>query len=100
LGEWQSAEKVLQEYQLSYDKMFKLRQGSTDFINFLRNSNKAYWTLGNCLGKTGHAAYCWDAMSKRYPGRKVPWDQLRELITLFSKIFNAEVKKPASAVSW
>jgi hypothetical protein len=97
--EWQAAERVLQEYQSSYDKMFKHRTGSADFVNFLRNSNKAYWTLGNSLGKTGHAAYCWDVMSKRYPGRKVPWEQLRELILLFSKIFTAE-KKTATAVSW
>ncbi|MDR3450186.1 MAG: hypothetical protein P4M15_10660 [Alphaproteobacteria bacterium] len=98
-AEWQSAEKTLGEYQASYDKMFKLRQGSADFLNFLRNSSKAYWTLGNALGKTGHATYCWDSMTKRYPGRKMPWDQTRELITLFSKIFHTE-KKAASAVGW
>ena len=99
-GEWQAAEKVLQDYQTSYDKMFKLRQGSNDFVSFLKNSNKAYWTLGNCLGKTGHAVYCWDTMSKRFPGRKMPWDQLREFITLLSKVFNADVKKAATTVSW
>jgi len=98
-NEWKSAERILQEYQTSYDKMFKLRLGSNDFVQFLKNSNKSYWLLGNSLGKTGHACYCWDATSKRYPGRKVPWDQTRELILLMSKIFGTD-KKAATAVSW
>jgi hypothetical protein len=97
--EWRAIEGVLKEYQTSYDKMFKLREGSSDFVQFLKNSNKAYFTLGNSLGKIGHATYCWDLMSKRYPGRKMPWDQLSELIVLFSKIFTVP-KKTATAVSW
>jgi hypothetical protein len=97
--EWGAAERVLAEYQDAYDKMFKYRTGSADFLKFLQNSSKAYWTLGNSLGKTGHAFYCWNAMSKRYPNRKMPWDQLRELITLLAKIFNAE-KKAGTATSW
>jgi hypothetical protein len=91
-NEWHAAENVLAEYQNSYDKMFKYRAGSTDFVTFLRNSNKAYWTLGNALGKIGHATYCWDVLSKRYPKRKVPWEQVRVLITLFAKIFQAPKK--------
>ncbi|MDR3424986.1 MAG: hypothetical protein P4M13_07935 [Alphaproteobacteria bacterium] len=97
--EWHAAEHVLMDYQSSYDKMFKLRTGSADFLKFLQNSSKAYWTLGNCLGKTGHAVYCWNSMSKRYPNRKMPWEQLRELITLMSKIFNTD-KKTATDVKW
>ncbi|MDE2030361.1 MAG: hypothetical protein KGI97_07345 [Alphaproteobacteria bacterium] len=88
LNEWKTAEKVLADYQTSYDKMFKLRAGSADFVKFLQNSSQSYWTLGNCLGKTGHVSYCWDAMTKRHPGRKLPWDQLCEFITLLGKIFN------------
>jgi len=98
-GEWKAAERVLEEYQTSYDKMFKLKQGSNDFVQFLRNSKQAYFTLGNSLGKTGHAVYCWDMMTKRYPERKLPWDQLSEMIVLLSKIF-ATTKKAATAVSW
>ena len=97
--EWQAAEGVLSEYQSSYDKMFKFRTGSADFLKFLQNSSKAYWTLGNSLGKTGHAVYCWDSMSKRYPNRKMPWEQLRELITLLSKIFSSD-RKAATEFSW
>ncbi|MDE1900740.1 MAG: hypothetical protein KGI37_03715 [Alphaproteobacteria bacterium] len=97
--DWHAAENVLNEYQASYDKMFKLREGSQDFIAFLKNSNKAYWTLGNCLGRTGHASYCWDIVSKRYPNRKMPWEQLREFINLTSKVFPI-VKKTTTAVGW
>ena len=98
-NEWQAADRVLVEYQSSYDKMFRHRIGSTDFVHFLRNSSQAYWTLGDSLGRTGHAVYCWDTMSKRYPGRKMPWDQMRELLELLAKVFNAN-KNTASAVTW
>ncbi|MGB9152916.1 MAG: hypothetical protein WCD70_07495 [Alphaproteobacteria bacterium] len=97
--EWQAATRVLQEYQASYDKMFKLRTGSADFVQFLQNSSKAYWTLGNSLGKVGHAIYCWNAMSKRYPNRKMPWEQDRELVMLLSKICPTE-KKVAASAAW
>lgn len=97
--EWRAADKVLQEYQDSYDKMFKYRTGSADFLKFLQNSAKSYWTLGNSLGKVGHAIYCWNSMSKRFPNRKMAWDQLHEMLVLFAKIFPTD-KKPNAASSW
>ena len=98
-GEWQIADNIVKEYQTSYDKLFRKKLGSADFLVFLKKSNKAYWDIGNALGKTGHAAYCWDVMSKRHPNRKLPWDQLLEIIQLFTKIFQVP-KKPTSSVSW
>lgn len=97
--EWGSANRILQEYQSSYDKMFKLRTGSADFLRFLQNSSASYWTLGNSLGRVGHALYCWDFMSKRYPRRKMPWEQEQELIILMSKIFTPD-KKLTTAAAW
>ena len=98
-NEWQAVETVLNQYQAAYDKMFKLRTGSADFVNFLQNSSKAYQTLGNGLGKVGHAIYCWNIMSKRFPNRKMPWEHTREFITLMSKIFNVP-QKQATASNW
>jgi hypothetical protein len=97
--EWKAADHVLSEYQTSYDKMFKHHIGSADFVKFLQNSSTAYWTLGNSLGKVGHAIYCWDAMSKRFPERKMPWDPLLGLIVLLGKILASD-KKAATAVAW
>ncbi len=97
--EWNAADEVLSEYQSAYDKMFKLRIGSSDFLKFLQGSRKAYWTLGNSLGKVGHAIYCWDAMTKRFPQRRISWEQNVEFITLMSKIF-VEQRKTTTAVSW
>src|SRR5581483_7054431 len=65
-GEWQKADAILRNYQDAYDKMFKLKVSSAEFVAFLKNSSKLYWDLGNSLGKTGHAFYCWDAVSKRF----------------------------------
>jgi len=98
-SEWQKVDAILRDYQESYDKMFKQKVSSVEFVNFLKNSSKTYWELGNSLGKTGHASYCWDVMSKRFPGRKVPWEQLRDMIMLLAKILQPE-KKAATSVSW
>lgn len=96
-SEWQKADAILREYQTSYDKMFKQKVGSAEFLAFLKASNRKYWELGNSLGKCGHASYCWNVMSKRFAGRKLPWESLREIIRLLAKIFAPEKKVLASA---
>lgn len=98
-AEWQLADTIIRDYQTSYDKLFRKKLGSADFLAFLKTSNKAYWDIGNALGKTGHASYCWNLSTKRFPNRKLPWEQLREMIQLMSKIFKTP-KKPATSVSW
>ena len=97
--QWQVADGIIRDYQNSYDKLFRLRQGSADFMAFLKKSNKAYWDIGTALGKTGHAAYCWNVITKRYPNRRLPWEQLLEMILLMSKIFKT-TKKPTTSMSW
>ena len=97
-NEWHKVDNILRNYQESYDKMFKYKVSSAEFVAFLKNSSKLYWELGNGLGKTGHACYCWDVMSKRYKERKLPWEPLRELLTLLAKILKPEVA--ATSVAW
>ncbi len=97
--EWGLADKVLKTYQEAYEKMFKEQAGSGDFVKFMQNSNQAYRTLGNSLGKVGHAVYCWDSMTKRYKDRKMPWEPTRELLGLFGKVFSVE-KKAAQTGAW
>ena len=98
-AEWQSVDKILRDYQDGYDKMFKHKTSSAEFLNFLKGSAKLYWELGNSLGKTGHAAYCWDVMSKRFPQRKMSWEPTREVLMLLAKIFKP-VGKTATSVAW
>lgn len=98
-AEWQKVDAILRNYQESYDKMFKLQQSSADFVTFLKNSRKIYWELGNSLGKIGHASYCWDVLSKRFPERKLSWEVLQEVIILFAKIFKPDAP-PKSSVAW
>ncbi len=97
--EWQKAEDYVRDYQDSYDKMFKHRTSSSGFLNFLRNSNKIYWDLGNCLGRTNHAIYCWDVMSSRFAGRKLPWPNLQDILRMLGKLLQVE-KKTATGASW
>jgi len=98
-NDWQKADTILREYQDSYDKMFKLKVTSADFVAFLRKSRSLYWELGNSLGKTGHASYCWDVSSRRFKERKLPWEQLKEIIQLLTKIFKSD-KKIANSMTW
>ena len=97
--EWQLVDKNLREYQDGYDKMFKHKTGSAEFVSFLRNSPKTYWDLGNSLGKAGHGAYCWKVMTARFANRKIPWSQQQEIMQLLGKIFQPE-NKAAVAVNW
>jgi hypothetical protein len=99
-AEWQKADAILREYQESYDKMFKLKVSSAEFVAFLGKSTKMYWDLGNSLGKVGHASYCWEVMAKRFSENKGPtWEPLKEILTLLSKIFSAD-RRPATSVAW
>ena len=98
-NEWQKIDGILRDYQIGYDKMFRDKTSSSEFVAFLKNSSKLYNQLGYSLGKTGQASYCWDVMSKRFPGRKMAWDQMREVIHLLAKIFKPDKPAPSS-VAW
>lgn len=88
--EWQTIEKLVREYESSYDKMFKEKTSSKEFLNFLQNSSETYWTLGNSLGKTNHAIYCWDTMTSRFDNRSLPWDQMQNVAGILETIFKTE----------
>jgi len=97
--EWKTIDDIVREYQDSYDKMFKLKITSTPFLNFLKKSNATYWQIGNSLGKAFHAIHCWDVMTSRYEGRKLPWPQLQELLKLLATVFQLE-KKTSTSMAW
>lgn len=98
-NEWQRTDEIVRDYQASYDKMFKDKIGSTDFLTFLKNSDKIYWEIGNSLGKVNHATYCWDVMTSRFAERKLPWANRQEVMRLLSKVLEPE-KKAATSVAW
>ncbi len=97
--EWQKTDEIVRSYQSSYDKMFKDKTSSTEFLTFLKNSDKTYWQVGNCLGKVNHATYCWEVMTSRYDDRKLPWGPRQEVIGLLAKIMEPE-KKAATSMAW
>ena len=97
--EWQKTDEIVRAYQSSYDKMFKEKSSSADFLAFLKDSDKTYWEIGNSLGKVNHATYCWDVMSSRFTGRKVPWASRQEIARLLAKVLEPS-KKTATSVAW
>lgn len=97
--EWQIVEQIVRDYQSSYDKMFKDKIGSADFLSFLRGSNETYWKIGNSFGKINHAIYCWDVITSRFADRKIPWAKKQEVARLLATIFQAE-KKATTNMAW
>jgi len=97
--DWQRTDEIVRDYQASYDKMFKDKIGSADFLTFLKNSDKIYWEIGNCLGRVNHATYCWDVMSSRFAERKLPWPNRQEVMRLLAKVLEP-AKKAATSVAW
>jgi hypothetical protein len=97
--EWQKIEVVLREYADGYDKMFKTKEGSAQFLGFLRNCSKAYWDLGNGLGKVNHAAYCWRLMIGRSRLAKLPWPLMQQTLQLLAEVLAPE-KKSANVAAW
>lgn len=97
--EWTRTDEIVKDYQASYDKMFKDKIGSGDFLNFLRNSDKIYWEIGNSLGKVNHATYCWDVTTARFAERKLPWANRLDVIKLLAKVMEPS-KKAATSVAW
>ncbi len=97
--EWQTIEDIVKAYENSYNKMFRDKISSADFLAFLRGSNETYWKIGNSLGKTNHAIYCWDVMSSRFKERKLPWAQRQEVMKLLATVFAPE-KKTTTNMAW
>lgn len=97
--EWQKVEGILRSYNEGYDKMFKEKQGSSQFLDFLRNSARHYWDLGNGMGRISHVTYCWHVYTGRFKDRKLPWPEMNQTIKLFTEIMTPD-KKAATAMAW
>lgn len=97
--DWQTIEDIVKDYEDSYDKMFRYKVSSSEFLTFLKKSNETYWKIGNSLGRVNHAIYCWDVMSSRFKDRKVPWAQMQEIMRLLTTIFQPE-KKTTTTMAW
>ena len=95
--EWQAVEAILREYMNSYDQMFKYKTHSGNFLDFLRSCHQAYWSLGSGLGKAGHAAYCWQILTSRFPSEKLPMKVVEQTIRTLSEVLRGEAKSAKSA---
>jgi hypothetical protein len=98
-NEWQKIEIIVRQYEDAYDKMFKTKTNSADFLAFLKNSNQIYWEIGNSIGKTNQGLYCWKVMTSRFTDGKVGWLQLQEIMGILVKVFEPD-KKTVAGVAW
>ncbi|MGE5539051.1 MAG: hypothetical protein ACM30I_10555 [Gemmatimonas sp.] len=99
-AEWKIVEGIIRKYEDGYDKMFRHKTSSAEFLAFLKGSNKIYWELGNALGKVSYGIYCWDVLTARFaPLRKLPWAQQQEVMRLLNAIYQPD-PMAATAVNW
>ena len=78
---WSLVERTTREYDSVYAR-FVESSDAANFINFLRGAKSVYWRMGDALSRLDHAANCWDIMSKNFPGRKLPSENLEPLLDL------------------
>jgi hypothetical protein len=98
-AEWRTVESIVKRYEDGYDKMFRHKTSSAEFLGFLKGATKIYWDIGNALGKVSYGIYCWDVLTSRFANRKLPWNQQQEVMRLLTAIYQAD-KPTATAVNW
>jgi hypothetical protein len=97
--QWSKIETILADYEDGYDKMFIRKTDTGPFLAFLRNCRTTFWEIGDALGKIDHAVYCWDCITRRYPGRRVhPMDVLESTFVMLEEILGADLEGDVIAV--
>lgn len=74
------AQTILKEYNDSFDLLFRQRQTARNFADFMVNSKRHFWTLGNSLNGILHALAVWGEATARVPDRTLPPAQLVRLM--------------------
>jgi hypothetical protein len=75
-----SVERLLGDYELSFNDLFVNNSGPQRFINFLSNAPSRFAEAGINLGMLQHAHEVWDRLTDCFPKRDVSADVLEEVI--------------------
>jgi len=71
---------ILTAYHDSFDTLFHHRKTARDFVEFMINSKRHFWTLGADLNGVLHALAVWRTATERVPDRSLPPAQLVRLM--------------------
>lgn len=71
---------ILKDYSESYDKLFQRQESPTPFINFLNESPKYFWALGESIMRMLHATETWRRSAQRDEQMRLSATDIRLLL--------------------
>ena len=80
VGHWTRAAEQLNRYRHCFDELFLHKRDAAPFVEFLRDSKRIFWQLGDGLSRLGHSHAVWQRGTSRFPLRRLPAAQLADLL--------------------
>ena len=71
---------ILQDYNDSFDRLFRKRETARNFADFMLNSQRHFWTLGTNLNAIYHVLTVWAQATARSLDRSLPPAQMVKLL--------------------
>lgn len=71
---------ILNEYNDSFDRLFRKRETARNFADFMLNSTRHFWTLGNNVNAIHHVLSVWSQATARSFDNSLPPAQLVRLM--------------------
>ncbi|MBI1775221.1 MAG: hypothetical protein HYR63_07740 [Proteobacteria bacterium] len=77
---------TLNEFNNSFDLLFKKRETAKNFVDFMGSSRKHFWRLGNHLNGIYHAVSLFKAFTRRAPEQRLDAQNLTRLLGIIHEI--------------
>lgn len=77
---------ILQEFNGSFDQLFRKRETASGFSKFMLNGRRHFWCLGNHLNGIYHCVSLWNRVTARAPDRALPPAQMVRLLGVLQEI--------------
>ena len=78
--------KILQDFTASFDLLFRKRETAKNFADFMLNSRRHFWMLGNNLNGIYHVMSMWNQATARTPDRSLPPAQMVRLMRILREL--------------
>jgi len=77
---------ILQEFNGSFDQLFRRRETARNFSTFMLNARRHFWCLGNNLNGIYHVVSLWNRVTARAPERNLPPAQMVRLLKILREL--------------
>ncbi len=86
LVHWARATEKLNRYRFCFDELFLHKKDAAPFVDFLRDSKRTFWELGDSLSRLSHSHAVWDRGTNRFPLRRLPAPALADLLDMIYQV--------------